>query len=260
LFLTATPNAQFQVDEPPQHNTLVIPSFASDASFDSLAPSPSYDGGETLQPTPSNGGSWASSSQTHLPHGEAESLLHAEMQNEHDGLFAFSTEMLTSMFGPKDVATFVALGGISGLQKGLRTDLQAGLSQDETAILQSPSGPGPPPQPGHFAERIAAFGGNRTLKRKEKSLLQLMWITLNDKVLILLSVIAIISLSLGLYQTFGQPHEPGQPRVEWVEGVTIMTAVIIVVVVGAVNDYQKERQFAKLNAKVVGLLFAINNN
>jgi P-type Ca2+ transporter type 2C len=246
--------------DPPPHNTLVIPSITADASFDSLAPSPSFDGGETLRPTPSNGGSWASSSQTHLPHGEAESLLHAEMQNEHDGPFACSPEMLTSMFNPKDVAAFVALEGMSGLQNGLRTDLQAGLSQDETTILQGPSGPGPPPQPGHFADRIAAFGKNRIPKRKDKTLLQLMWITLNDKVLILLSVIAIISLSLGLYQTFGQPHAPGQPRVEWVEGVTIMAAVVIVVVVGAVNDYQKEMQFVKLNAKVVGLLFRYFNN
>ena len=36
---------------------------------------------------------------------------------------------------------------------------------------------------------------------------------------------------------------------DWVEGVAIMVAVIIVVVVGSINDWQKERQFKKLNEK-----------
>jgi predicted small integral membrane protein len=38
--------------------------------------------------------------------------------------------------------------------------------------------------------------------------------------------------------------------VRWVEGVTIMVAVALVVVVGSVNDYQKEQQFLKLSKKV----------
>jgi P-type Ca2+ transporter type 2C len=77
-----------------------------------------------------------------------------------------------------------------------------------------------------------------------------MLIAVDDKVLILLTVAAIISLALGLYQMFGQPHGPGQPQVEWVEGVSILAAVAIAVVVGALNDWQKERQFIKLNQKV----------
>jgi Ca2+-transporting ATPase len=66
-------------------------------------------------------------------------------------------------------------------------------------------------------------------------------------------------LALGLYQDFGTPPEhvacpDGSnncvaPRVDWVEGVTILVAVCIVVIVGSVNDWQKERQFKVLNAK-----------
>jgi Ca2+-transporting ATPase len=37
--------------------------------------------------------------------------------------------------------------------------------------------------------------------------------------------------------------------VDWVEGVAIMVAVAIVVVVGSVNDWQKEKQFKALNEK-----------
>ena len=63
-----------------------------------------------------------------------------------------------------------------------------------------------------------------------------------------------MSLAIGLYETFGQPtkyDEKGQaePKVEWVEGVAIIVAVAIVSVVGAANDWQKERQFVKLNRK-----------
>ncbi|KIK37850.1 hypothetical protein CY34DRAFT_774182, partial [Suillus luteus UH-Slu-Lm8-n1] len=36
---------------------------------------------------------------------------------------------------------------------------------------------------------------------------------------------------------------------DWVEGVAIMIAVLIVVVVGSINDWQKERQFKVLNEK-----------
>lgn len=39
------------------------------------------------------------------------------------------------------------------------------------------------------------------------------------------------------------------PGVKWVEGVAIVIAVSLVVIVSSVNDYQKEKQFRDLNAK-----------
>lgn len=77
---------------------------------------------------------------------------------------------------------------------------------------------------------------------------------------ILLAVAAVVSLSLGIYQTVGRPPHTYEspecpngvctvPSVEWVEGVAIIVAILIVVLVGSVNDYQKELQFRKLNAK-----------
>jgi len=68
-----------------------------------------------------------------------------------------------------------------------------------------------------------------------------------------------VSLALGLFQDLGTPAEIeyspdcpqgcAQPKVDWVEGVAIIVAIIIVVLVGSVNDWQKERQFKKLNEK-----------
>jgi Ca2+-transporting ATPase len=48
---------------------------------------------------------------------------------------------------------------------------------------------------------------------------------------------------------FGPNHDPNEPRVDWIEGVAIIVAVIIVVMVGSINDLQKDRQFRRLNAK-----------
>ena len=62
-----------------------------------------------------------------------------------------------------------------------------------------------------------------------------------------MSIAAIISLALGFYESF----RPGAlNKVEWVEGVTILVSVTIITIVQSANDYQKERQFMKLNSKV----------
>lgn len=71
---------------------------------------------------------------------------------------------------------------------------------------------------------------------------------------IILIIAAVISLALGIYtsvgaeptlDSFGNP----EPKVDWVEGLAILIAVAIVVLVGSVNDWQKEKQFQKLNEK-----------
>ncbi|KAI0833641.1 calcium-translocating P-type ATPase [Trametes gibbosa] len=101
----------------------------------------------------------------------------------------------------------------------------------------------------HIDERRRVFGENTLPSRKTKSLLQLMWLALKDKVLVLLSIAAVVSLALGFFQDFGTPRPDGEPPVDWVEGVAIMVAIFIVVMVGSVNDWQKERQFQVLNEK-----------
>ncbi|EPQ52794.1 Ca-transporting ATPase [Gloeophyllum trabeum ATCC 11539] len=98
-------------------------------------------------------------------------------------------------------------------------------------------------------ERKRVYGANILPHRASKSLWKLMWLALKDKVLILLSIAAIVSLALGLFQDFGTPRPADEPPVDWVEGVAICVAIFIVVMVGSVNDWQKERQFKALNEK-----------
>ena len=189
-----------------------------------------------------------------------------------DNKFAFSPGQLGKLHSPKSLAAFHALGGLKGLEKGLRTDRIAGLSLDERLLdgnvtfdeaIAAGSQRKDPEELGgpllkratttkisedSFLDRKRIFKENRLEEKKAKSFLQLAWLAYNDKILILLTVAAAVSLGLGIYQST-TPQPGGEAPVEWVEGVAIMVAIIIVVVVGAANDYQKERQFVKLNKK-----------
>jgi P-type Ca2+ transporter type 2C len=194
-----------------------------------------------------------------------------------DSKFAFSPGQLDKLLNPKSLSTFHTLGGLAGLEKGLRTDRQRGLSSDETVldgylsfdgtnvifsnITTSKEAFAPTtvtratttilgrPQAGLFADRKRVFQDNTLPAKKSLNIFQLMWMAYNDYILFLLTAAAIVSLAIGLYQTFGIARTPNNPPIEWVEGVAIITAIIIIVVVGSVNDYEKERQFAKLNKK-----------
>ncbi|KAJ5682263.1 ATPase P-type K/Mg/Cd/Cu/Zn/Na/Ca/Na/H-transporter [Penicillium macrosclerotiorum] len=195
-----------------------------------------------------------------------------------DNRFAFSPGQLNKLLNPKSFAAFRALGGLRGLEKGLRTNVHSGLSVDETTldgvvefddVVSSASSPEsipkaasptrPPPDTAggseskiesdeSYMDRRRVYGTNKLPERKLKTIWELAWIAYNDKVLILLTVAAVISLAVGIPQSL-HPANPDEPGVEWVEGLAILVAIIIVVTVGAANDWQKERQFAKLNKK-----------
>ncbi|KAJ5918452.1 hypothetical protein N7466_010444 [Penicillium verhagenii] len=193
-----------------------------------------------------------------------------------DNRFAFSPGQLNKLQNPKSLAAFHALGGLQGLERGLRTDLHAGLSVDEgslpgsvdfqqvtpplsysrrpsmskaaldeqssetpSIIPETNSGDGTP-----YEDRIRVFGQNKLPARKSTGILKLFWMAYNDKIIILLTIAAIVSLALGIYETVDDGT-----GVEWVEGVAIVVAILIVTVVTAANDWQKERQFAKLNER-----------
>lgn len=146
---------------------------------------------------------------------------------------------LQSFFDPKSLRNFIqTCGSIDNLASDLNSDLNNGLPIDNNDART----------------RVEKYGKNVIPPRSQKSLLALCWEALHDRVLIILSISAVVSLLLGLYQTFCQPPEYDDegkplPRIQWVDGVAILLAVLIVVVVGAFNDYNKEKQFMKLNSK-----------
>jgi P-type Ca2+ transporter type 2C len=283
----SSPNSKGHDQSLDAPSLLAVPTTRSrGSSFDYHSVS-SY-GGESVLSTPTTsvyGGSHRKSSEPvpfHLLGDGHSAQLNPEGGHElplEDNPFAFSPAQLSELFNPKNIAAFCAVGGLQGLVLGLRTDGTSGLSLDETGLdgtveldhapeaTRPTSAGGGDPSLGRVVHVVAAtpirhtrsepyvdrkriFGISRLPERRGKNFLQIMWVTFNDKVLIILTIVAAISLILGLYQDFGQSSRNEGPKVRWVEGVTIIVAVSIVVIVGSLNDYQKEQQFRKLNRKV----------
>lgn len=88
--------------------------------------------------------------------------------------------------------------------------------------------------------RRAVFGQNLLPTVPRKTFLELFTGTFEDATLQILIVAAIISLIIGTYD---------DPTTGYVEGCAILAAVLIVSVVTAANDYQKESQFRELSAE-----------
>ncbi|KAG0366883.1 hypothetical protein BGX24_003499 [Mortierella sp. AD032] len=197
----------------------------------------------------------------------------------NNGPFSFTPDELMDLIDPKAPEKLEGYGGIEGILRGLHADPVKGLATSANGKsldhVTSDGGGGEKPaiatgyQMGNvdtgavsFADREEFFGKNVLPKRKPKSIFQLMWIALQEKILILLLIAAVVSIALGIYEDYGMKHEPSlrynrdftsymatDPKISWVEGVAILAAVVIVVMVGSINDYQKEAQFRKLNAK-----------
>jgi Ca2+-transporting ATPase len=175
--------------------------------------------------------------------------------------FAFSPGQLNKMINPKSLAAFTALGGLEGLVHGLRSDLATGLSLDETSLpgrvtidgvshtsfddLSNTDSPASRVEETPYCDRIRVFGKNKLPDQKTNGFFKLFWVAYKDKIIILLTIAAVVSLALGVYEALS-----GGPKVSWIEGVAICVAILIVTVVTAANDWQKERQFAKLNRRV----------
>ncbi|KAG6016185.1 hypothetical protein E4U54_002092 [Claviceps lovelessii] len=191
--------------------------------------------------------------------------------------FAFTPSQLHKLLTLRSLDALDCFGGLRGLAAGLRTDSSAGLSADETnldgsvsfdeavaagresrpaALLSIPPATAPhlprslrigDSSASPFADRKRIFGVNCLPRRRQKSFLKLMWIAFNDKLLILLTISAFISLAIGIYQSV--TAEEGSSNIEWVDGVTVVVAIIIIVLASAANDWQKNHKFAKLNER-----------
>jgi len=78
-------------------------------------------------------------------------------------------------------------------------------------------------------ERTLKYGENRLPATAVKSIIQLMFEAYHDKTLIGLTIAALISLAVGIWEDT-QESDPTQ-KIHWVEGVAIIVAVIIVITV-----------------------------
>jgi Ca2+-transporting ATPase len=129
--------------------------------------------------------------------------------------FHFKPYQLAHMLDPKSIQTLVSIGGIKGLLRGLGTDAEHGLSTADMStrtqdkhdarvgashphdsekppeiVLTEPSGNiAAPTDDGSafnasFDDRKNVYGNNVLPTRVSKTLLQLMWAAMKDKVLV----------------------------------------------------------------------------
>jgi P-type Ca2+ transporter type 2C len=198
--------------------------------------------------------------------------------------FTITPEQLGTLHSPKNLTAFLRLGGVEGLVKGLRSHRTTGIGGQSVAATYSSPPLGPevstsastlreaeegfararkgssftvktkaldedPSSIAFIPQRRAVFLDNHLPTKRELTFLNRVWIAYNDPVLFLLTAAAAVSLAIGLYQTFTTAHNASNPSVEWVEGVAIITAIVIIVLVGSINDWAKSREFRKLNKK-----------
>ncbi|KAI8368106.1 PMCA-type calcium-translocating P-type ATPase [Radiomyces spectabilis] len=198
--------------------------------------------------------------------------------------FAFTPDQLSALMDPKNIQLLHTYGGLEGLARGLHVDLNVGLtatvkthnpislrdvmSSTESGYIQDIETAASSIKAlsrqntnvsevvvveSAFPQRTKIFGANVLPEVRSKNIFQLMWTAFQDKTLILLAVAAVVSLAVGLYEDIAVPEYDTLgnriPGVKWVEGVAIIVAILLVVLVGSINDFQKEKQFRKLNAK-----------
>lgn len=120
----------------------------------------------------------------------------------------------------KNLQTLRELGGVGGLAKLLAVDVEKGV-QSKT-----------------IETRRELFGENDLPLSERKSFMELFVDSFDDATLQILIVAAVVSLAIGLYD---------DPTTGYVEGCAILAAVLVVSVVTAANDYQKESQFRELS-------------
>ncbi|KAL3475865.1 E1-E2 ATPase-domain-containing protein [Aspergillus californicus] len=163
--------------------------------------------------------------------------------NFSDDYFKIPPAQLSKLHNPKSLTTLAALGGLRGLEKGLRTDVKKGLRHDGERIIMH----GLPYEEEFgandaFMSRKRVFGDNR-LPTKQTSLLRLLWLAYNDRILIMLTIAALF------FRPFRSDSELRMARREAEEGrigcVIILIGILLTVILGALSDYYKERAVAQ---------------
>jgi P-type Ca2+ transporter type 2B len=144
--------------------------------------------------------------------------------------FMITTEDLSKLFDHdniregKSLELLKTLHGVPGLCEGLLTSQHKGISLN----------------PKEMQERQKAYGKNTPYTRLRDNIFDIIWNALQDTVLQILIAASVISLIIGTMQ---------DPSQGWLEGVAILAAVLIVIIVTSTNDYLKDGQFVKLNTQ-----------
>ncbi|KAM0674043.1 plasma membrane calcium [Gurleya vavrai] len=88
------------------------------------------------------------------------------------------------------------------------------------------------------------YGRNEIEYNNQKSLKEIILNNMKDKTLALLFFASLMSLFVGGYKVI-EEHE----KYAWIEGTSILLAVVIIILIGTINEYSQKKLFFKLDKK-----------
>jgi len=121
----------------------------------------------------------------------------------------------------QDLVTIKEYGGPEGIMEKLKTDPAKGISSLEN--------------------RENDFGSNKVFVEPVPPFCSYVCEALEDLMVRILIVAAIVQIVLGI--TLGE-----DPSKDWIDGLSIIMAVLVVTLVGSITNYRKETKFHELNA------------
>ena len=121
----------------------------------------------------------------------------------------------------KDIKKIKELGGPEGIMQKLKTDPKKGISST--------------------LNRENDFGSNKLFIEPVPPFCSYVKEALDDLMIKILIAAAFVQIILGA--SFGE-----DPSKDWIDGLSIIAAVIVVTLVGSITNYQKETKFHELNA------------
>ena len=124
-----------------------------------------------------------------------------------------------------DIKYFKEKGGILPLLLSLKTDAKQGIS---TLSLEN---------------RKSHFGSNKIYVKPPPNFADFCIEALSDKMIIILIISSIIEIGISLFNMVVK----GEHNADYLDGISIIIAVVVVVLVGSITNYQKEKKFHSLN-------------
>ena len=124
-----------------------------------------------------------------------------------------------------DIKYFKEKGGILPLLLSLKTDAKQGIS---TLSLEN---------------RKSHFGSNKIYVKPPPNFADFCIEALSDKMIIILIISSIIEIGISLFNMIVK----GEHNADYLDGISIIIAVVVVVLVGSITNYQKEKKFHSLN-------------
>ena len=152
-----------------------------------------------------------------------------ELKNNASGMYGLDIIEIEKLMGYYkerganflDLETIKEFGGPEGIMSKLKTDPKNGISSIEN--------------------RENDFGSNKVFVEPVPPFCSYVCEALEDLMVRILIVAAIVQIILGV--TLGE-----DPSKDWVDGLSIILAVLVVTLVGSITNYQKETKFHELNA------------